>query len=175
MILIMGDYMKITGKSPLMIRVVLVLLTLLLVGFIFSNSVKTADASSVSSGRIMDMLNRICTALNLNITFSQEIVRTSAHFCEFGLLGVLALCTALSWFGVKLKSFLASVAVFSLTSVIDECIQLFADGRAFQFSDLLIDMCGGILGATVVFLIAVLTKNHSLKIQKRDSYGKDND
>ena len=170
----MGDCMKIKGKSLLVLRIFLLLSTLALMVFIFSNSTKTADVSSESSGRIMDMLNRICTALNLRFTFDQVIVRTLAHFCEFGLLGVLTLCTAICFFKVKLKSFFLSVSVFCLTAVTDECIQIFSDGRAFQFSDLIIDISGGLLGATAVFLIALLINNHNLKIQKRNSYGKSN-
>ena len=94
----MGDCMKIKGKSLLVLRIFLLLSTLALMVFIFSNSTKTADVSSESSGRIMYMLNRICAALNLRYTFDQVIVRTLAHFCEFGLLGVLTLCTAISFF-----------------------------------------------------------------------------
>lgn len=167
----MGDYMKIKGKSLSVLRIILVVLTISLVLFIFSNSVKNAEVSSVSSGRIMDMLNRICTALNIAFVFNQSVVRTLAHFCEFGLLGVLSCCSSLSFFGVKSKSLLLSMGTFCLTAITDECIQLFSEGRAFQFSDIIVDVSGGLFGSTFVFLIALLIRNHRLKVQRRDSYG----
>lgn len=165
----MGDYMKFKSKWFLTCRILFTVLTLLLIGFIFSNSVQTADVSSVSSGRIMNFLNGICGALGLKFVFTQEIVRTLAHFGEFGLLGVLSLLSTLSCFGIKVKSLILSFAVFSLTALADECIQLFSDGRAFQLSDLVIDISGGLLGAVAVFLIALLVHNHKIKVSGKES------
>ena len=159
----MGDYMKIKGKSLSLLSFILLFITLALIVFIFSNSFQNSEISGNSSGFITDLLNRICSSLKLKIFLSEEIVRTMAHFCEFGLLGVMALCTSLSFFGVKLQSFLISISVFCVTAVTDECIQLFSDGRAFQLSDILIDISGGLLGATAVFLIALLIRNHKVK------------
>lgn len=117
----------------------------------------------------MAFLNGICGALGLEFTFTQAVVRTLAHFCEFGLLGVLSLLTALSYLGVKAKTLIISIASFSFTAFIDECIQLFSDGRAFQLSDLVIDISGGLLGAVAVFLIALLVTNHKFKVSEKES------
>ncbi len=163
--------MKFCSRPLLVARIVLSLLTLSLVIFIFSNSAQTAQVSSASSGKIVDFLNYICSMLNLNFTFTQGIVRTLAHFAEFGLLGVLALLTALSFFSVKAKTFLISVAFSTVASVADEVIQLFSDGRAFQFSDLIIDFTGLLLGTVSVFLVAVLINNHKIKVQRRINNG----
>lgn len=165
----MGDYMKIKSKSVWVARILFTLLTASLLVFIFSNSAQSADVSSVSSGRVMFFLNSICRAAGLNFTFTQPIVRTLAHFCEFGLLGVLSLLTALSYFGVKAKTLLVSVALFSFTAITDECIQLFSDGRAFQLSDMVIDITGGLLGAVSVFLIALLVHNHKNRVSDKES------
>ena len=161
----MGDYMS---KSTLISRILFTVLTLFLIVFIFSNSIQTADDSSASSGRVVDFLNSICGALGMKFTFTQEIVRPLAHFCEFGLLGVLSLLTALSYFGVKAKSFIYSAVSFSVVAITDEIIQLFSDGRAFQLSDMGIDISGGILGAVTVFLFALLVRNHKIKVSEKE-------
>lgn len=164
----MGDYMNRRHIALWVARILLCILTLSLVVFIFSNSMQTATASNASSGRVLFFLNNICASLNLNFTFNQEIVRTLAHFCEFGLLGVLLVLTFLSFFGVKAKSLILSVLFSVSTALTDECIQLFSDGRAFQFSDLLIDFTGSLLGIVGVFLIALLINNHRIKISEKE-------
>lgn len=164
----MGDYMNFKAKSIIFLRILLSALTLLLIVFIFSNSVKNAEASSESSGRIVAFLNRICTLLGLKFTFTQPVVRTLAHFCEFGLLGVLSQLTFLSCFGVKAKAILSSVFLVILTALTDEVIQLFSEGRAFQISDLIIDFSGSLLGLVAIFLIAVLINNHRLRKSEKE-------
>jgi len=164
----MGDYMKFKFSYLIVVRILLVLLTLSLVVFIFSNSAQTAQISSAYSGRVMAFLNSICAALKLNFTFNQSIVRTLAHFGEFGLLGVLSVSTFLSFFGIKAKTLIFSVLLPVSTAVIDECIQLFSDGRAFQFSDLVIDFTGSLLGVVGVFLIALLIYNHKTKNSEKE-------
>lgn len=163
----MGDYMKFKQKSLLFARILLSFLTLLLVAFIFSNSMQNAEVSGASSGRIMAFLNNLMSIFGIDFVFTQVIVRTLAHFCEFGLLGVLSMLTMLSFFSVKAKSMLLSMLCFSLVALIDECIQLFSEGRAFEVSDLVIDITGGLLGAVCVFLIALLIRNKKLKVSEK--------
>lgn len=170
----MGDYMKFCSKRLFFIRLILVLLTLSVVIFIFSNSAQNAQNSSAASGRVTDFLNNICLMFHLNFTFTQDVVRTLAHFSEFGLLGVVSLLTALSFFDVKVKSLITSILFSAVVSVADECIQLFSDGRAFQFSDLIIDFSGLSSGIVSVFLIALLINYHRIKVQRRNNNGKDN-
>ena len=83
---------------------------------------------------------------------NQNIVRTLAHLAEFFALGFTASVTSGAFLGFKKLSFILAVAVSSLTSVTDEYIQLFSEGRAFQFKDLLVDNTGIILGSVTVFL-----------------------
>ena len=146
----------------------LCVVSLLLIIFIFSNSMQTSTVSNASSGRVMAFLNNICMFLKLNFTFTQEIVRTLAHFSEFGLLGVLSVLTFLSFFGIKAKSLILSVVASVFTAITDECIQLFSDGRAFQFSDLVIDFTGSLLGIVGVFLIALLINNYKNKVSEKE-------
>lgn len=168
----MGDYMNSKAKSKIFLRILLSALTLLLIVFIFSNSVKNAEESSASSGRVVAFLNSVCAFFGLKFSFTQAVVRTLAHFCEFGLLGVLSQLMFLSYFGVKAKAIISSVITVVFTALTDEIIQLFSEGRAFQLSDLIIDFSGSLLGLVAVFLIAMLVKNRYLGNQRRNKNGK---
>lgn len=76
-----------------------VLFTLALAGciwFIFSNSMAVADVSSVSSGRVLQLLQAVLRRLEmpgLAQRLTMHLVRKLAHFCEYLLEGfLLMLC-----------------------------------------------------------------------------------
>jgi len=162
----MGDSMKSDKKFILITRVSLTLLTVSLVVFIFSNSAQNAEVSSKTSGRLMAFLNSILEFFKINAAFNQVIIRTCAHFAEFGLLGVLGLLTFVSYLGVKIRNLMLSSAFCALIALVDECIQLFSDGRAFQFSDLIVDFSGAIIGILGTYFIVFFVYKHKRSKEK---------
>ena len=73
-----------------------------------------------------------------NVT--DHLVRKLAHFCEYGVLGIILGALALLWktpsaFFRGSYAFLLALA----TAVVDESIQLVADGRGAQVQDILLD------------------------------------
>src|SRR5690554_4312580 len=119
---------------------------------ILTQSLLPASLSSDQSGVIVDILHPIVLNLGISIdvqTFSL-IVRKTAHFTEFFLLGVF-------WYIIYAKYFksvkLIGVVLIHglLTAVLDETVQLFVDGRSGEIIDVLIDF-GGVLSA-VLFVI----------------------
>ena len=151
---------------------ILGVLLISLIVFILGNSVQTATESSQSSGRVMNFLNMMCTFLGLKPFFTQEIVRFLAHFCEFGLLGVLSFITFYFYFIKKIKVGIFSCLLVVAVSITDECLQLFSDGRAFQFSDIVTDLCGAFLGvaasALVIFIIERNRRCYNGKCEKNE-------
>lgn len=162
-------------KSIVAARVIFTFLTTALIIFIFSNSLKNAEDSSASSGFFTALINSFISSLGFKFQLSHDFVRTFAHFSEFGLLGVMSMLMYLSFFAVKAKTMIISVCTFSLTALIDECFQLFSDGRAFQLSDIAVDISGGLLGAVVVFLVAMLIYSKNIKVQRRKFNGESNE
>ena len=77
-------------------RVVFTLALIGCIAFIFSNSMKIASVSSLSSGNVLDFQQRLLRrqghpALAQRLTM--HIVRKLAHFCEYTLEGfLLRLC-----------------------------------------------------------------------------------
>ena len=82
----------------------------------------------------------------------QFVVRKAAHMTEFASLGVL-LCAFAFTFGEKFKWFLFSYLFGVFYAATDEIHQLFVEGRSGQFSDVLIDSCGVMIGMTVFYFV----------------------
>lgn len=151
-------------KKQIFLRVLTTTLTALIVGFIFFQSLKPAPQSSSDSGRVVALLNSITTALGLGQPFSQNFVRTCAHFTEFTVLSISTL-TMLTTYSLKHRQ---GVIISSITTLViavcDECIQLFSDGRTFQFKDICVDFLGGVSGCLLVLLITfIFSKQKSHK------------
>lgn len=126
--------------------------------FIFIMSSHQADKSSQLSGGIVFKLITVffsdfgdLSKENQNeivdiVTF---IVRKTAHFLEFFVLGVLAWFTVVTYnFGYKRKIFFA-FAFCVLYAASDELHQLLVPGRAGRFTDVCIDTAGST--AAIVF------------------------
>lgn len=139
-----------------------------------------AEQSSQESGRITAaigfVLNRIFPdpeGLNRPITerwpwFSGFVRKAIGHFGAFGLLGVFA--TLALWFTTEKKTrYPISLAIGVFTAALTECVQLFADGRAGMFSDVLLDSAGYLLGGVITVLFAILI---GTKKKKREKGGK---
>ena len=149
-----------------------VLFTLALAGciwFIFSNSMAVADVSSVSSGRVLQLLQAVLRRLGmpgLAQRLTMHIVRKMAHFCEYTLEGfLLMLCMR-----VYTRRYVRHISVPMLggvlTALTDETIQIFSPGRSSQVTDVWLDSAGvlaGILTALVLMALCRLLFNHRNK------------
>ena len=148
------------SRSALVLCIVFAAMSLLWLCFIFSNSLKSADASSQDSGRLLLFMQKIFPSM------SDHVLRKLAHFIEFAVLGVLASLAIV--YRLKLRRLRADdnapvklfpavliLAAFGvLCPVIDELLQLFSPGRSTEFLDMLIDFSGFALGALVVAAVA---------------------
>ena len=131
---------------------------------IFMFSANSADTSGKQSGRIVGIVidvfvpdyDSLSEARQEQITDTVTfIVRKSAHFTEYLVLGALVFWCLYKTKGKRLRTALAAVLT-SLYSVTDELHQLFSDGRSCELRDVLIDTCGGITGALGALLIFVI-------------------
>ena len=123
---------------------------------IFMFSHQTGSESSGLSSQIVLWIQTY-----LNIPISEFIVRKAAHMSEYALLTLTLI------YGFYKNHYpIQKIMIYSLIGTFlyacsDEMHQLFIGGRAGQFTDVLIDTCGGCL--TIIFY-DVLTK---LKYKQR--------
>ncbi len=145
--------MKTRCKTIYKIVSALLLASVLVTVFLLSNEVSAQ--SNETSGFFVDLLSRI-----LNTEISSAAIRTFAHFCEFGAVGFLTLNCIYAF--TEGKRYILSVVLSFVYAVTDEIHQLFVPGRAFQFSDLLVDLGGIFLGCGIIYLIIVLYEKRKL-------------
>lgn len=141
-----------------------VLFTLALAGciwFIFSNSMAVADVSSVSSGRVLQLLQAVLRRLGmpgLAQRLTMHLVRKLAHFCEYTLEGfLLMLCMR-----VYTRRYVRHISVPMLggvlTAMADETIQIYSPGRSGQVTDVWLDSAGVLAGILIALVFMALCR-----------------
>ena len=147
------------GKIGIYIlRVLLVVLCLLTVAYIFSNSLKTGEASSVQSSGVTDFVkdcvasvapeSKVANATGSGYRKLHAFVRRMAHFSEFAVLGVLLVCCYFSFTQKKKWLLVLPVALVGVAFA-DETIQGFVVGRVADMADVIMDILGGLTGGMV--------------------------
>ncbi len=131
---------------------------------IWLNSLMPADVSSVQSEFIVGIINDLFDWLGMSIDQSllSTIVRKLAHFIEFTVLGYLYF--NISFNRNNKNNFVLAISLGIIVAIIDECIQLFVDGRAFMLTDIGIDSFGVITGSLIGLLIYSLVKKKNINI-----------
>ena len=71
------------------ILAVLIIATVLWLGFIYSNSIETAEQSSEKSSSVTEIVNKVAEKVGIEEEIPEKTVREMAHFSEFALLAVL--------------------------------------------------------------------------------------
>ena len=135
-------------------------LTLCWLAFIYGNSLKTGEQSSVQSGKVHEVVNEVAHSIGIEKPISEHAVRKSAHFLEFAVLGCLICVDLWAFRLVSLRKKLHISLLFSLIALpacaffagIDELLQKTAKGRGPSFLDVLIDTSGA---ATAILLFAL--------------------
>ena len=155
-----------TGWQTTWVRASLTLAVAALMAMIFCFSTENAEQSDRRSGTVSWL---VISVLHPSFetydpgkqqkTFEDisHAVRKSAHFSEYALLGfTLRLCLE-SWFGSKRNSrgilTLTALAAGTIYAVTDELHQLAVDGRTGQWTDVLLDAAGVILGAVLGMIL----------------------
>lgn len=144
--------------SPWLIagRVVFTLALIGCIAFIFSNSMKIASVSSVSSGRVLQLLQAVLRRLGhpaLAQRLTMNIVRKMAHFCEYTLEGFLLMLCMRVYSRRPLRHITVPMLAGVLTALTDETIQLFSEGRSSQVTDVWLDSAGVLAGILAALLL----------------------
>ncbi len=141
-----------------------VLFTLALAGciwFIFSNSMAVADVSSVSSGRVLQLLQAVLRRLGhpaLAQRLTMHIVRKMAHFCEYTLEGFLLMLCMRVYSRRPLRHITVPMLAGVLTAMADETIQIYSPGRSSQVTDVWLDSAGVLAGILIALVFMALCR-----------------
>ena len=143
-------------------KLMLLILWMILI-FCFSNQ-RADDSSKLSDGVIVKVAS-IFVKDNLTDNKKDElidkytfIIRKTAHFSVYLILGILSI-NLLSSFNIKHIIMFSSLFCF-IYACTDEFHQLFVNGRAGRFTDVLIDTSGGVIMLLIVFIISLAVLRH---------------
>lgn len=153
--------MKYTAKRKLYIAISAAAVVTVMV-VIFMLSAQTATESTATSDSFIMFIYS-----TLGRAFSEEQVRTFAHYCEYAGLGFLV-CNLFYSLTLRLKPIISTILAWCYAWS-DEIHQLFVEGRAFQLSDLAVDLCGIITGVCFFYLVHLLIRNLSKSLKKADN------
>ena len=154
-------------RKQRVVYIVLIILILVTIVFIWSNSLQSIPESQAKS---IGFLNKVKPFLEIFVgtgNVTDHLVRKLAHFTEFGALGcelplLLALRKRINWQSVINSAFFAMTVALT-----DETIQIFS-GRGSQVQDVWLDFagsCTGILFVIVIFGLIKVARNRKNKKQ----------
>lgn len=139
---------------------------------IFCLSAETAEVSSKTSGGIVSFIVKILipsfdtmSAVKQDeiLHCFQFVIRKTAHFTIFAILGALSYLNIATYKNILLKFRVAIASLFCLVYAIsDELHQLGVDGRSGEIRDVLIDFCGALLGIFILnFVVRKFFKKYT--------------
>ena len=135
------------------------LLTVLVTGFIWSNSLADGESSGALSKMVTEFLCDIIGEVPADdFEETHHFVRKAAHFTEFAVLGVLY---ALIKYTLDKKA-VSSLLFFPIsctlfTAVTDEFIQSFT-GRGSSVRDVMLDFAGALTGIAIMVILTSITR-----------------
>ena len=130
-------------------RIVFTILAVTWMVVIFSFSARPGDESEEQSIKAGMM---VC---HVFVPGFDHPVRKTAHATEYAMLAGLVL-GAVTVSIIRWKNVLVSVCIAVLYASTDELHQLFVPGRSGQVKDVLIDGCGAVIGALIIWGISYL-------------------
>jgi len=124
---------------------------------IWGNSLMPGDVSSTQSGFVVGIFTSILDFIGMpyNEVILSSLIRNVAHFTEFFILGMILV--------LRFKNIFIAYGIGLLIVFIDEIIQIFVPGRAFEVKDLIIDTFGLNWGILILAGIIYLIRRNQLK------------
>lgn len=163
-------------KKRTILRVITGILTIGIMMLIFSFSAQNGEASSGTSGKIVEwMIQKIFQPIFANnenvIGWLEEnlsfIVRKLAHFSIYTALGMSATGFFFTFEELtKKRQAIFAIMLSCLYAATDELHQLFTPGRSGQITDVLLDSVGAIIGTGIIILVWYLVTKRKKQGEK---------
>lgn len=139
------------------------ILTILLLCFIWGQSLLPQDKSAGESRFVMQFLKPLLDPSDrIDADLFHHLLRKTAHFTEYAALGLCA-CGLSCSFPWKRRAACAAAPILlcAFAAAADETIQLFSAGRGPQVRDVLLDCSGALFGIAIYALLLRLKRRRS--------------
>lgn len=132
--------------------------------FIFYMSNQSGEVSTKQSDLVVDIFVRLGLELSgILVEMATFIIRKSAHFIEYFILGIITMNLFKFYFKDKSLKSLSILFIFCYASL-DEFHQYFIPGRSAAFRDVIIDMLGA--AAAMLAYKFIINLKSNCKINK---------
>ncbi len=125
---------------------------LLLLSFIFGNSIASREDSANQSGAIVESINNFLEKVNSPFMIKHVVVRKLAHFTEFFVLGASLFGYLLIDKVVSLNNTFYTVFASCIVAMTDETIQHFSN-RGSMLLDVWLDFFSATLAIYTFYLV----------------------
>lgn len=98
---------------------------------------------------IREMISKVYSGSNLNQTISNHLIRKTAHFSAYAILGALLTLALKKHKRAALYAFLIGFTY----ACSDELHQAFIPGRGSMVSDVILDSMGALLGISIISVV----------------------
>lgn len=160
------------NKKKASVTIVAGVLLLLLYMLIFSFSEQDGEASGSLSRSVshysVECYNKL-TGKHLTEQMMDELsafwehpIRKAAHFSEYAVMGILVYTILSCYVKNQKKRYLFSVLWVFVSAAADELHQYFVPGRWASIGDVLLDTCGGAVGAVLCYLVIQKIGKHKM-------------
>lgn len=169
------------NKRYFIATIILTSLAVIVNVFIILQASLNGDKSTASSGLVVGLLKSIINAFSPNAinesnidNFTHIVRKLVGHFGLFLVSGLLTTPSIYLWtrpqgWYKNYRLMYMSLSFGLLLAALTEIIQLFVPHRSGQFSDVLIDFGGYLLGFSLMILILFLAFKHNEKIKNENS------
>ena len=143
-------------KKKIVLRIIFICMFIFVLGFIYYNSSKDFDTSNQISYKVLDKVQGIITKIYGEDIESYKLnllLRKFAHAFEFFILAMVAIIVFKSLRISSINSIIYSLFIVLLWAVFDEYHQIGVPGRNSRVTDVIIDFCGGTIGAMLVSVV----------------------
>ena len=144
-------------KRMIALRIMLTALSAGMTALIFYNSSLDAVESTVQSDAVLDFVNSILRALGIGAEVGEAVIRKSAHFIEYFVLGGLTGGAVYSYALSRRLLLGVTLPLCAAVAVCDELIQSGSAGRACSAADMLLDFSAALTAALLLSLIIRLS------------------
>lgn len=144
-------------------RVISIVAVIIWMGIIFYLSHQPATISSQLSAGIMEnifnLIEKMTFHIEVNKLFFHFLIRKSAHFFAYLILGMLVINALRRNRVYHLKGMFLGFIICFIYAISDEVHQLFIPGRSGEVRDVFIDCIGSLVGIGVYFITSRLNEN----------------
>ena len=162
---------KNTSKSHSKTAIILLVLLIFQMLFIFAMSSFGPDSSNAQSNFFVDLISNFVPIKsspqepNFDLKTIIFIVRKTAHFTEYAILGILFYLNLRHHSSQKQSPKLFALAILfsALYACTDEFHQLFVPGRTGQPFDVLVDTLGATFGCLIVLVVQKIRTRLTLR------------